>query len=227
MIIRSRYSRPVVASDSSIAATASSCDFTSAASLLVTNSSSRGPDAVTDAGLVAVGLRGVEVAVSDGDRVAHRLRSVAIVDDPGPEAELGNLQAVREGVGLVEDHGVSLGVGACRAPPRQPGPRVVEQVRRAGVLPAPSRSALRSVLHSSCAASELPDPAESASTSSSRSRPDGDRWHQCSANETRSSCRPERTIEYSRSARSPTPSSISRHSDRARGGQGQSRSRSK
>src|SRR3954471_1065766 len=78
MIIRSRWSSPMVLSDPLIAWTAFSWDFTSA----------------------------IDVAIADLRGRLHGGGGVGVVDEPGPESELRDLDAVRQRVGLVQDHDV-------------------------------------------------------------------------------------------------------------------------
>jgi len=59
------------------------------------------PDTVADAAFVAVGLGGVDVAVADVDRGAHSVCRSVVVDEPGAEPQLGDLDTVGQGVGLV------------------------------------------------------------------------------------------------------------------------------
>ena len=47
------------------------------------------PHAPADALLVAVGLRGVDVALAEGDRRFHGVGGAVVVDAPCPEAERG------------------------------------------------------------------------------------------------------------------------------------------
>jgi hypothetical protein len=44
-------------------------------------------DALADLGLVAIELRGIDVAITHGDRVAHRAGAIGTVQRPGAEAQ--------------------------------------------------------------------------------------------------------------------------------------------
>ncbi|MBT2245615.1 hypothetical protein JQK15_19010 [Sphingobium sp. BHU LFT2] len=72
--------------------------------------------AIADAALVLVGLRGIDVAIADTDRVAHGAGGGVIGDHPGAEAELRDGDAVRQGRGLVQDHDDAFPWLAARGP---------------------------------------------------------------------------------------------------------------
>src|SRR3954452_21942205 len=65
-----------------------------------------GPDSLADALFVAVRLRGVDVAIADLRGLLHGGGGIGVVDEPGPESELRDLDAVRQRVGLFQDHDV-------------------------------------------------------------------------------------------------------------------------
>lgn len=75
-------------------------------------------DALADAAFVAVGLCGVDVAVAKFDGLADGFGDV-VVDHPGAEPQFGNRDAFGQGVGFVEDHGLSPSFGG-RRPARGP-----------------------------------------------------------------------------------------------------------
>src|SRR3954451_9295627 len=53
--------------------------------------------------LVAIRLRGIDVAIAELHGVLDGGLGVAVVDEPGPQAELRNLEAIRQRVGLFKN----------------------------------------------------------------------------------------------------------------------------
>ena len=62
-----------------------------------------GADALADAGLVAIGLRGVDHAVANGHGVLHRRGGSRVVHEPRAQAQARDLGAVSQRVVLVQD----------------------------------------------------------------------------------------------------------------------------
>ena len=53
-----------------------------------------GAHALADAAFVSVGLRGVDQAIAQLYRLANGFRRLGIVDEPGAQSQLGNLDSV-------------------------------------------------------------------------------------------------------------------------------------
>ena len=59
---------------------------------------------LADAAFVSVGLCGVDQAIAQLYRLANGFRRLGIVDEPGAQSQLGNLNSVCQRVGLIQDH---------------------------------------------------------------------------------------------------------------------------
>src|SRR5699024_9336945 len=74
-----------------------------------------GADAFADTSLVTIGLGGIEVSVTDVHGIPYRLRGFIVVNKPGAEAQLGNLDAVCQGVSFLQhSHAFAPFVGSSR-----------------------------------------------------------------------------------------------------------------
>src|SRR5699024_7510996 len=76
---------------------------------------SGGADSFVDFSLVTIGLGGIEVSVTDVHGIPYRLRGFIVVNKPGAEAQLGNLNTACQGVGFLQDsHAFAPFVGSSR-----------------------------------------------------------------------------------------------------------------
>ena len=71
-----------------------------------------GADTLSHAPLVARGLGGVDEPVAQLHRLAHGFGGLGIVDEPGPQTQLGDGQPFREGIAFLQHH-VRFPLTAC------------------------------------------------------------------------------------------------------------------
>ena len=71
-----------------------------------------GADTLAHASLVAIGLGGVDEPVAQLHRLAHGFGGLGIVDEPGPQTQLGDGQPFREGIAFLQHH-VRFPLTAC------------------------------------------------------------------------------------------------------------------